>query len=68
MREQIIAKMRKIEIITDHNKHTHTQRANSHWHLRFSHWPLTQHSLLTPLAIPNNDKYQEFNMQGLKNG
>ena len=42
----ITAKMKRIEIITDHNKtQTHfIQMANSHWHLRLSHWPLTQHS------------------------
>ena len=74
---------RKYEISKDEQKnrgldnwpqlHTHIQMGNSHWHLRISHCPLTQHSFLTPLAIPNNteqckihNSYQEFDMQGIK--
>ena len=64
---QNIKKRKNRDDITDHKTHTHIQRGNSHWHLRLSHCPLTQLTL-TLLAKPKNDKYQEFNMQGLKNG
>ena len=38
-------KKRKIEDeITDHKYHKHIQTNNSHWQLRLSHCPLTQHS------------------------
>ena len=55
------------EDITDH-KHTHIQVTNSHWQLRLSHWSSHTAFILTPLAKPNNDKYQEFNIAGCKNG
>ena len=42
---QNIKRERKIEDeITDHKYHTHIQMGNSHWQLRLSHCPLTQHS------------------------
>ena len=47
-------------------KHTHIQTVNSHWQLRLSHCPLTQHSSWPLWLLPNNNmkltynSYQEF--------
>ena len=72
----IIAKMRRIEIITDHNRHTYfIQTSNSHWHLRLCHCSPHTACILTPMIKPNNiepcnmklhNSYQEFDMQGVK--
>ena len=56
---QIIEQIKGKQIeddVTDHKTHTHIQTDNSHWQLRLSHCPLTQHSSSPLWLLPNNMK------------
>ena len=46
--------------VTDHKYHSHIQMGNSHWQLRLSHHPLTQHSSWPLWLIPINIEQCEY--------